>query len=94
MHEFELSEKLQKILKKLLKKDNKRYEILMKKIEEICSNENIEHYKNLSNEMKEFKRVHLDSHFVLTFKHIKKTDLNRFEDFQHHDVIYRKKQSN
>lgn len=39
--------------------------------------------------MKEFKRVHIDSHFVLTFKVEK--NLIKFEDLQHHDKIYKKK---
>ena len=91
MYNFERSDKLIKILKKLYKKDRNRYEITLKKINEIINNENLDHYKNLSNEMKEFKRVHIDSHFVLTFKVDKNNNLIRFEDLQHHDTIYKKK---
>ena len=90
MIRFELSTKLQKILKKLIKRDRKRYVIALKKIEEICSSKNIEHYKNLSHEMKEFKRVHIDAHFVMIFKFDKKRKIVKFEDFQHHDTIYRR----
>ncbi|MBU2476034.1 addiction module toxin RelE [Candidatus Micrarchaeota archaeon] len=88
MHEFEVSQKLQKILKKLSKKDGIRFEIVMKKINEICSSEDIEHYKNLSYVLSEFKRVHIDSSFVLIFRFDKKTKKIKFEDFQHHDKIY------
>ncbi len=90
MREFELSLKLKRILKKLVKKDKVRYEATIKKINEICSNQNIEHYKNLSYDLKEFKRVHVLSHFVLIFKFDKKTGKVKFEDLQHHDDIYRK----
>ncbi|MEK6973460.1 MAG: addiction module toxin RelE [archaeon] len=89
-HNFEISNKLQKILKKLSKKDKTRFEITLKKIDEICSSEDIEHYKNLSHDLKEFKRVHIDSHFVMIFKFDKKSQKIRFEDLQHHDDIYRR----
>ncbi|MBU2099682.1 addiction module toxin RelE [Candidatus Micrarchaeota archaeon] len=91
MHEFEVSQKLQKILKKLSKKDGIRFEIVMKKINEICSSEDIEHYKNLSYVLSEFKRVHIDSSFVLIFRFDKKTKKIKFKDFQHHDKIYQVK---
>ena len=85
------SDKLIKILKKLFKKDKNRYEVTLNKIEEVINSEDPNHYKNLSHDMKQFKRVHIDSHFVLTFKVDKNNKLIRFEDLQHHDVIYRKK---
>lgn len=88
MRKFEISSKLEKILKKISKKDKKRYEATLKKIDEIVSNQDIEHYKNLSHTMKEFKRVHIDSHFVLVFKFEKK--IIKFEDLQHHDTVYRR----
>lgn len=90
MREFELSEKLQRVLEKLSKKDKIRLEITLKKIDEIRSSENIEHYKNLSYDLKEFKRVHIDSHFVLIFKFDKGTGKIKFEDLQHHDTIYKR----
>ena len=90
MHEFELSLKLKRILKKLVKKDRLKYEAALKKIDEICSSQEVEHYKNLSYYMKEFKRVHILSHFVLIFKFDKKTGKIKFEDLQHHDDIYRR----
>ena len=90
MFEFEISEKLQKIFKKLSKKDRARLEITLRKIQEICSSPDIEHYKNLSYDLKEFKRAHIDSHFVLIFKFDKKSSKVRFEDLQHHDTIYKR----
>ncbi len=86
MYIFYISEKLEKILKKIFKKDKNRYKIVLNKINEVI-NSNPHHYKNLRNNMKEFKRVHIDSHFILIFK-VKKNKIH-FEDLQHHDYIYK-----
>ncbi len=89
MHKFEIEEKLHQILKKLFKKDKKRYEIVWKKITEIINNLNIEHYKNLKFPMNEFKRVHIDKSFVLVFRYDKINDKIRFYDLDHHNKIYK-----
>ena len=90
MPDFEVSEKLERVLKKLSKKDKKRLEITLKKMDEICSSQDIEHYKNLAYDLKEFKRVHIDSHFVLIFRFDRGTGKIKFEDLQHHDTIYKR----
>ena len=90
MHEWERSEKLKKILERLFKKDKVRYEAVLKKIEEVINSEDPDHYKNLSYDLREFKRVHVDSHFVLVFKFDKNKKLIRFEDLDHHDNIYKR----
>lgn len=90
MYKWTRSEKLKKILKKLYKKDKVRYEATLKKIAEVINNNNQDYYKNLSHSMKEFKRVHIDSHFVLIFKVDQNKREIRFEDLQHHDYIYRR----
>ena len=90
MFEFNLTDELKLKIKKLLKKDKKKVEIINKKIKEIvnCDEDSIEHYKNLKYELKEYKRVHIDKHFVLVFR----VDLIRnfilFADFDHHDNVY------
>jgi len=88
MHKIEIGGDLQKILIKLSKKDNVLYEQLLKKIEEIANCQGIEHYKNLKYNMKESKRVHI-GHFVLIFQYISSTDTIFFDDFDHHDNIYK-----
>lgn len=90
MRDFELSENLIKILKKLCKKDNKLYQVLLKKIEQIINDSDVEHYKNLKHNMKDSKRVHL-GHFVLVFRYNRTNDSILFDDFDHHDNIYKKK---
>ena len=87
MREFEIEEKLQKNLKKLFKKNKNLYRRVWKKIEEIINCYNVEHYKNLRNNLKEFKRVHIKEK-VLVFKYDKVKDKIIFFDFEHHDKIY------
>jgi len=89
MHKFEIEEKLHQILKKLFKKDKKRYEAIWKKINEVINSSDIEHYKNLRFPMNEFKRVRIDKSFVLIFKYDKVNDRIKFYDFDHHDKIYK-----
>jgi len=90
MYNHEVIPYLQKILNRLSKKDKSAYGQVLKKIEEIINSPDVEHYKNLRYDMKEYKRVHIGS-FVLVFKFDKASNLIKFEDFDHHDVIYKKK---
>jgi YafQ family addiction module toxin component len=89
MYSFERSEKLIKILKKLYKKDRSIYEIILKKMDEVINSYSPDHYKNLSYDMKNYKRVHVGS-FILTFKVDESKKLIRFENFKHHDDMYRR----
>jgi YafQ family addiction module toxin component len=90
MHNSEISENLQNIMRKLSKKDKSLYEQLLKKIDEIKKCYDVEHYKNLRYNMKESKRAHI-GHFVLVFQYNKTIDTIKFDDFDHHDNIYHKK---
>lgn len=62
----------------------------MKKIDEVIHSENVEHYKSLRHNMKDSKRVHI-GHFVLVFQYKKEENLIDFDDFDHHNNIYKKK---
>ncbi|MFH0927578.1 MAG: addiction module toxin RelE [Candidatus Micrarchaeota archaeon] len=90
MFDYDFSEALRLKIKKLAKKDRKKALIIKKKADEIIksSPEAIGHYKNLKNELSGLKRVHIDRHFVLTFR----VDIERkfilFVDFDHHDKVY------
>ena len=53
MYSYEIQPSLQKILNKLFKKDKSLYEQVLKKIEEVMTSSDIEHYKNLRFDMKE-----------------------------------------
>lgn len=88
MREFEIKPELHKKLIKLSRKDNVAYEAVMGKIQEIVDCSDVEHYKNLRYDMKYSKRVHI-GHFVLVFSYDKSNDYVYFEDYNHHDNIYR-----
>ena len=88
MREFEIKPELDKKLVKLFKKDKSSYEAVMNKIQEIVDSPNVEHYKNLRYDMKGSKRVHI-GHFVLVFSYDKSKDFISFEDYDHHNNIYK-----
>ena len=90
MFNFDVSDKLKIKISKIVKKDKKRAEIIRKKIREITNNdaETIKRYKNLRHDLGDFKRVHIDGSFVLTFKVDLTNNFILFYDFDHHDKIY------
>jgi mRNA interferase RelE/StbE/toxin YoeB len=83
------SEELTRKLKRIKKKNKKLYEIINKKIKEIIQAP--ERYKELRYDLKEFRRAHIQKSFVLIFKVNVKDKVVKFEDFDHHDKIYRKR---
>ena len=89
MYSYDIKPHLKKVLEKLSKRDKNQYEQVFKKIEEIIKSDSIGHYKNLRHDMKECKRAHI-SHFVLVFSFDSAQNLVSFEDFDHHDNIYKK----
>ena len=88
MREFKIEPELEKRLIKLSKKNKSSYEAIMKKIYEVAASSDLEHYKNLRYEMKEYKRVHI-GHFVLTFGVDYVNKIVSFEDYDNHDKIYK-----
>jgi len=93
MFDFDLSDELKLKIKKLVKKDKKKGETINKKIKEIINNDKtgIDHYKNLKYNLKTLKRVHIDRHFVLSFRVFKDENFILFENFDHHDKSYKRK---
>jgi len=89
MYSLKVKPKLDKILNKLSKKNHKQYEIIKNKVEEILKNP--QHYKNLKGPLKDWKEVHIDKSFVLTFSVDENTKTVTLEDYDHHDKIFRKK---
>jgi len=90
MFDFDLTDELKFKISKL--KNYKQVEIFYKKIKQIiaCDENSINHYKNLRHELKDYKRVHVDKSFALTFKVNLNKNLILFTDFDHHDRIYKK----
>ncbi len=90
MRKYTTSNEFDGILIKLSKKDRKLYEQLLKKIDEIMSTSDVNHYKNLRYDMKDSKRVHI-GHFVLIFQYDETMDAINLDYFDHRDRIYGKK---
>ncbi len=90
MFNYEFTEELKTIIKKLNQKDRKKSLIIAKKVEEIINNDlkSIDRYKNLRSPLQHLKRVHIDSHFVLTFSVDTEKNFILFVDFDHHDNVY------
>jgi len=88
---YDFSDELEEVLAKFFKKDRRRYEIILAKVEEVIQRdeETIEYYKNLRHGLKEYKRVHIDKSFVLLFVVFKKEKFILFDKFGHHDNIYK-----
>jgi len=82
----EFTKEFSRVFSKVQNKNKKQSEIILKKMKEI--KENPAHYKPLSNKLKGYWRVHIDSHFVLVFKIVEETIF--IIDFDHHDNIYQK----
>jgi len=82
------SEEITKKLVKLRKKNPAHYFLLRKKIEQILANPN-HNYKYLHYTLKGIKRVHI-GHFVLIFVIDSVQKIVSFEDYDHHDKIYKK----
>jgi len=93
MFNFDLTDELKFIILKLCKKDRKRVEIINKKIKQIINSDSvsIQHYKNLRHDLKDFKRVHIDTSFLLVFKVNVQNNHILFVDFDHHDNVYKKR---
>lgn len=87
MYSIDITSHLDGILNKLLKKNRKQYELIFRKIPQILRNPH--RFKNLRSPLQRLKRVHIDQHFVLTFSVDEKSKTVTFEDFDHHDNIYR-----
>jgi len=89
MRKFSIEEKLEKSLSKLWKKDRHRYDIIMQKIQEIITCNDVNHYKISRHPLQHLKRVHVNTQFVLIFKYDQENDTVIFYDVDHHDSIYR-----
>ena len=75
--------------KKLIKLGAKspQAEIIAKKTEEIVIHPH--RYKNLRSPLNNWKRVHIDKHFILTFSIDEDTNTVILEDYEHHNKIYK-----
>ena len=87
MYSLYIKPELSKLFEKLSKKNKAQLEIIFSKVDEIL--ENPHRYKNLRAPLNNWKRVHIDTHFVLTFSIDEVNKRVILEDYDHHDKIYR-----
>jgi len=87
MYTLKIKPDLEKTLKKLAKKNRVQVEIILNKVEEILINPH--RYKNLRTPLNDWKRIHVDKHFVLLFSVDEDSKSVTLEDYDHHDNIYK-----
>jgi len=88
MFDVKFSKELTRKLAKIQKKNKMMFESIIDKIREIKKDST--RYKSLRHDMKNYKRVHIMKSFVLTFKVDYVENQLIFEDFDHHDKIYKR----
>ena len=86
-YSLEVAEGLDKIFKKLAKKDKVTFEIINKKVAEIT--EDPYRYKPLRAPMQNKRRVHISGSFVLIFKIDEERKIVQLLEFEHHDSAYK-----
>ena len=87
MYAIENSEKIDKIFRKLSRRNHNQLDAIAKKLPEIA--EDPHRFKPLSNVMKGFSRVHFGS-YVLLFSIDEDRKTVVLEDYEHHDRVYGK----
>ena len=87
MYSFEIRGHLDKVFEKIGKKNKKQLEIIYDKIAEVIQNP--QHYKNLRSPLQHLRSVHIDRSFVLLFSVDENLKKVIFEEFDHHDRIYK-----
>ncbi len=88
MYDYVLRKTVEKIFFKLATKNPKQLERIYNKIEEIRDDPH--RYKNLRSPLQHLKRVHIDKSYVLVFSVDNYNKLVIIEDYDHHDMIYRR----
>ena len=86
MYSLEAVEKVDRILKKLRKKDLAQFEALSRKVNEIL--ENPQQFKPLRSPMQHMRRVHVGS-FVLIYDIEETRKVVTIRRYEHHDTVYK-----
>jgi YafQ family addiction module toxin component len=86
MYSVEYRKTVEKQFHKMAKKNPRKLEMILSKIDEICINPH--HYKNLRKPLQHLKRVHVDSSFVIVYSVDENSKTITIEDHNHHDNIY------
>jgi len=87
MYQIKAREHIDKLFKKLSKKNPKQFKIIFKKLEQIVVDPY--QYKPLKKPMQNKRRVHIDKSFVLIFSIDEISKSIVIEDYDHHDSAYK-----
>ncbi|MDD3792392.1 MAG: type II toxin-antitoxin system RelE/ParE family toxin [Candidatus Bathyarchaeota archaeon] len=86
MYSLEVVEKVDRIFKKLRKKDLTQFEAVSRKVNEIL--ENPTQFKPLRSPMQHMRRVHVGS-FVLVYDIDETKKVITIRRYEHHDIVYK-----
>lgn len=84
MREYKTSSLFEKHIKKLKGQGLKNF---LNKFDEILTIENLNFYKNLSHDLKKFKRIHINNSYVILF--FDENNIVHFVDYLSHDDVYK-----
>lgn len=87
VYSLEIAEDLNKVFRKIAKRDKVTFEAINKKVNEILNNPS--HYKPLRAPMQNKRRVHVSGSFVLIFKIDEERKSVQLLEFEHHDNAYK-----
>jgi YafQ family addiction module toxin component len=86
LYSLEVVEKVDRVFKKLKKKDLAQFETLSRKVNDIL--ENPQQFKPLRSPMQHMRRVHVGS-FVLVYDIDEKKKVVTIRRYEHHDTVYK-----
>jgi len=86
LYSLEVVETVDKIFKKLQKKDHAQFDVVTKKVNEIL--ENPQQFKPLKSPMQHMRRVHVGS-FVLVYDIDEARKAVTVRRYEHHDRVYK-----
>ena len=75
-----------KVFDKMKKKNPKQLEIIAKKLEQILDDPY--RFKPLRSDMKNYREVHIDKHFVLVYRINESRKVVSLEEYDHHENIF------
>jgi len=80
--------KYSRLFRKQLKKvKGKELQNILKKRDEILNSVSLDHYKNLTQDLKKYRRVHVNNSYVILF--FGDDGVVYFVDYAHHDIVYK-----
>jgi YafQ family addiction module toxin component len=86
LYSLEVVEKVDRIFKKLQKKDLAQFEALSRKVNELLGNP--QQYKPLKSPMSHMRRVHV-GYFVLVYEIDEAKNVVTIRRYEHHDSVYK-----